>query len=571
MDSDSCFGRLLDSQRGGYCSITPVAEADASRRYENRSLVLKTTFSNQLGQLDILDFFHHIDDKNENAAGESELIRLIVGVSGSMQLNINVLPRFDYGETVPQIVRRAKNSHIAFGSNKALLIASNIEFDEPNRHELSASVCVKAGEQLFLSLRSISPQNIATDTALPNNESVRHALDTTIETWRRWLDPVCEAYRDDAEILHSAMILKALTYSPSGAIIGAATTSLPEAIGGTRNWDYRFCWIRDSVYAADILFKLRMQDAANHLRAFIERSSAGSADQLQTLYAIDGKRRLTEIEINYLEGYRNSAPVRIGNDASTQLQWDMYGELLQLASLWYQEENHPEPDYWEFLVDVLNHVCKNWQRPDRGIWEFRDRDRHLVHSKACCWSALDIGIHLAQKFHHSAPLDHWQKTRDAIRDAIDKYGFDRKRGVFRQAFDSDELDAAVLRLPRLGFIRADDQRMMSSVQVIRNELDTNGLIRRYASDDGLDAVEGMFLPCTFWLATCLALQGKSDDALTYYRNAARCANDLGLFSEEYDIKNQAMLGNFPQALTHSSQIVAKMALLEANAHRGHIY
>lgn len=564
MDADSCFSRLLDAQRGGYCSIAPAIATQSTRAYENSTLILKTTFADDEGHVDIYDFFRYGDIAADN---ESELIRLIVGVEGSIKLKIDVLPRFDYGETIAQVVQRNPQCHVAFGSNSALLINSAFAFTQPDRHALSASIKVTAGERLFVSLRSISPQNINNEFDNIDQQQVDAAFTQAVTAWRQWLEPIGESYRNDAEIIHSALILKALTYAPTGAIIGAPTTSLPETIGGKRNWDYRYCWIRDSVYAAEILFELGLKNEANQLRIFIERSSAGSAEQIQTLYALDGGRRLTEFELDELTGYKNSAPVRIGNGAAEQQQWDMYGELLQLASLWYQGEHEPDADYWAFLVDVLDHVCQRWHQPDRGIWEFRDSSRHLVHSKTCCWSALDRGITLAKKLNYKAPLKRWINSRDAIREAIDAHGFDRKRGVFRQAFDSDYLDAAILRLPRLGYIAADDTRMLGSIEVICRELDADGLLRRYNSDDGLEGDEGVFLPCTFWLVTCLALQRKCTEAYVYYRRAMRCANELGLLSEEYDLKNNLMLGNFPQALTHSSQIVAKMALLKAKYER----
>ncbi len=345
---------------------------------------------------------------------------------------------------------------------------------------------------------------------------------------------------------------------------GSIDWSLPEWIGEIRNWDYRFSWVRDSVFTVHALYELGCEREAKRFLQFIQRSSAGSASQLQIMYGVDGRRRLTEMQLDWLEGYRQSQPVRIGNFAAKQNQFDIYGEILEMAWEWHASGHAIDDQYWHFLVDVVNTVCDKWQQPDYGIWEFRGGPRHYVHSRGMCWSALNLGIRLAEECRCAAPTAHWRQTRDAIRNAVEGKGYDAARGIFVQAFGSLHLDAALLLLPRIGFIAYDDVRMMRTTDAICEQLDHDGLLVRYNAPDGLPGHEGAFLPCTFWLVSCLAYQGRHELAWKYYRRAAACANDVGLFSEEFDTTSGQMLGNFPQGLTHVSQIMARLALAKSS-------
>ena len=566
-DADSLFGRLLDWQRGGFCAITPVDRWRSTRHYEADSLMLNTRFETEHGCVEICDFFC-LPEAGDNAP--RELVRVVSGIYGMVELNVEVAPRFDYGETIPYVTTRPHagaevQQFRAVGSDQALLITSGHGLRCRERRGIEGKIKLHAGRHWFISMRFLAPEQCESAPALFNDlNAARRALEQNRHHWRRWLEAIDAPYRFDAQTVRSALVLKGLTYADTGAMVGAATTSLPEQIGGGRNWDYRFCWIRDSVYAVGALHRLGLVEEADALRHFITRSTAGSADQTQILYAVSGKRRLTEIELEFLSGYRNSKPVRIGNGAAEQHQWDVFGELLQLASLAYELKQETDPNYWPFLEDVLNHVCDYWTEPDRGIWEIRGEPRHFVHSKVCCWSALNTGIALAERFHKKAPLGRWKKHRAAIRDAVQGHGFDARRGVYRQAFDSPCVDAVLLRLPRLDYIPYRDDSMIRTVGAIRAELDEHGLLKRYNAPDGLDGGEGVFVPCTFWLVTCLARQGRLSEARQYYQRALACANDLGLFSEEYDTAEKIMLGNFPQALTHVSQISAYMALHDAS-------
>lgn len=385
-------------------------------------------------------------------------------------------------------------------------------------------------------------------------------LERSLTWWQGWAGQLAPEHRNVPSILRSALVLKGLTVEQTGAIAAAATTSLPEWIGGTRNWDYRYSWIRDSVFIVRALYELGFGREADRFAEFIERSAAGSAEQLQTMFGVDGKRRVVELELPWLEGYRGSRPVRIGNGASMQLQLDASGELMELAWLRHCHGGGIGPADWDFLADIVEVTAQQWSKPDHGIWEVREEPKHFVFSKAMCWLAMNRGIELAQHYGFAAPLERWNATRDEIRAAIEQQGYDSRRGIFRQAFDSDYADASLLLLPWFHFVAYDDPRMLRTTEFLASKLDENGLLKRYDSPDGISGPEGAFVPCTFWLVDCLARQGKTEQAREYYERAMACANDLGLFAEEFDGQNHAMLGNFPQGLTHVSQIIAQLAL-----------
>ncbi len=565
-DADSCFGRLLDWDRGGFCAIAPVAAAkEVKRHYVPDTMVLETCFRTADGEARLYDFFAM--DGNAKDRDHPEHVRLIEGISGRIEFHVDISPRFDFGEIVPHVREHGDGIYSAIGSNVGLVIRADTRFDVMRDRGLSTLVSVRSGERVRVSICFVPPEQIDDNPALlqPDGKRADTAFEDTCAWWREWMCRVKLPHGPDEQTLRSAIVLKSLSFERTGAIVAAPTTSLPESMGAQRNWDYRFSWVRDSVFTVRALYELGCEREADRFLKFVQRSSAGSAVEMQIMYAVDGKRRLTEVELAWLEGYRGSQPVRIGNFASEQTQLDIYGEILEMAWEWHAKGREIETQYWNFLSDVVNITSVKWQDKDHGIWEFRDEPRHFVHSKAMCWSALDRGIRLAQEKRLPAPLDRWKEARDAVRAAIERDGYDGGRGVFVQAFGNGYLDAALLLLPRTGFIEYDDPRMVRTTDAIRRELDRNGLIDRYDSPDGLPGREGAFVPCTFWLARCLAYQGKTDMAWDYYRRALGCANELGLFSEEYDAAGGRMLGNFPQALTHVSQITARMALEKAKS------
>jgi GH15 family glucan-1,4-alpha-glucosidase len=562
IDSNSCFGRILDWKNGGYCQVAPASHYENSRRYLDRTLVLETTFQTETGRARLLDCFTMRRGGEHNP--HRQILRVIEGLEGSVEFTVDIVPRFDFGAIKPWIRSYHQDHHVAIGGCDGLLISGDVPVKMKHRHDLTGTFTVEKGQRKRLSILHRLPENFDENMVdVPEPDELDRRLEETIEWWRTWCSrgQISGPYAD--QLQRSAIVLKGLSNAPSGAIVAAATTSLPESWGGSRNWDYRFSWIRDSSFTVRSLTELNYVKEADGFRRFIERSAAGSADQLQVLYGIGGERRLHEYEIEELEGYRGAKPVRIGNAAERQVQLDAYGELLDLAWLWHCRRRSPDDDYWEFLVELVNKVCDCWQIADCGIWEFRGDPRHFVHSKVMCWAALDYGIKLAGDLRRSAPLEKWRKNREAVRRAVESKGYDAERGVFIQAFEHPAMDAALLLLPMVGFVAYDDERMIRTTDAVRDELEDNGLLRRYADgDDGMQGREGVFLACSFWLAECFARQGRLDQAHRIFERALAVGNDLGLFGEEYDPAADEMLGNFPQGLTHLSLISAAVALNE---------
>jgi len=565
-DSDSCFGRLLDWKQGGHFVIRPKGAASVSREYLEDTLVLATTYKSGRNVARVVDFFSMREGGRRRP--RRELVRIIEGIRGTMRFEVSVVPRFDYGEVKPWIFKRGRDSHFACGSNTGLRIFGDVAFNLVDEHDLCAEVQVRAKQTLHIGLEfvrpevaSSAPQRRTRTTAAAVAKELSGHFKETLEWWRNWSGKIVYPDGLGASIARSAITLKALTFAPTGAIIAAPTTSLPERTGGERNWDYRYCWIRDSIFTVWALNSIGAQSEAEGIRQFIQRSAAGNADELQVLYAVDGKRRLTEIKLDHLEGWRGSRPARIGNGAERQYQADMYGLVVEFARQWSELGHAPTESYWRFLRQTVNAACAKWKAPDRGIWEVRSRPLHFVHSKAMCWVALNSGIALASKYGFEAPLDQWRATREKIRATIERRGVDPKRGIFVRSFGSQEVDASLLLLPLAGFVRYDDERMVRTTEVIRQQLMQDGLLLRYRTEDGLEGSEGVFLACTFWLATSLAHQGRKADARRVFKRACASANDLGLFAEEYSRKGREMLGNFPQGLTHLSHIGAALSLL----------
>jgi GH15 family glucan-1,4-alpha-glucosidase len=553
LDSSSCFAALLDAERGGACAIAPAGPFTASRAYEPDTLVLVTTFRTDAGTVRVTDAFLLDGDQRE-------LLRVVEGEIGAVELDVRVAPRFDYGAVRPWIRRAGERHWCAIGGDDALSIGGDVELERDAEHELSARVTVREGERARLWLGYAAPQTVDRDAPPPPGAAeLDDRLEATRRSWRAWSE---QGHVSDAAggVLRSALALKALAYPPTGAIAAAATTSLPEAIGGTRNWDYRYSWIRDSSYAARSLAEVGFEAEADAFRRFVQRSAAGHASELQVLFGVGGERRLAEQELE-LAGYRGSRPVRTGNGAAGQLQLDAYGEIVGLTWRWHQRGHSPDDDFWRFLATVIDTAAERWPEPDAGLWEWRGDPLHFVHSKALCWGALDRGIRLADECGRRAPVERWARARAEVAAAIESEGYDGERGVYRQAFGRDELDGALLLLPVCGYLAWDDPRMVRTTDAVRSELDAgNGLLYRYRRDDGLDGDEGAFLACSFWLAECLARQGRAAEARAAFDATAATANDLGLFSEEWDPVAGEMLGNLPQALTHLAHIAAAVAL-----------
>ena len=568
-DSDSCFGRLLDWNKGGYFAITPVGSYRVKREYRGDSLILVTTFTTRTGKARLVDFFSM--RTGGKLRPRRELVRVIHGVRGHVSFDIAVVPRLDFGEVKPWIYAYGDGSFCAVGSNTGVQLFGDVPWEICDDHDLRARVEVRKGGLYHMGLVFFRPDEIHTPRRQARKE-IRELKAHYLETrkwWESWSAKIRYSDGQGASILRSAIVLKALSYAPTGAIVAAVTTSLPEAEGGERNWDYRYCWVRDSIFTVHALSTLGLEAEADGVRRFIQRSAAGNADELQVLYAVDGKRRLPELTLDGLEGWRVSRPVRIGNAASRQFQLDMYGLVVELSWRWSEHGVRPEKDYWDFLVAIIEAALEKSHLPDRGIWEIRSPPRHFVNSKVMCWAALDGGIALAERYSLSAPLERWRQERDRLRINIETHGVDHDRDIFVESYGSNQVDAALLLLPGVDFVRFDDERMKRTTEVIRQELMSEGLLLRYKSQDGLQGREGVFLACTFWLAEALARQGRRREALQTFKRATAAANDLGLFAEQYSPTGKEMLGNFPQGLTHLAHLSAALALdAEGGRRRG---
>jgi len=564
VDSASIFGRLLDWERGGHCLVTPVdSECSSFQSYLEDTLVLETTFRTDGGEAKLTDCFTmHTGGKTHP---HLQLLRVLEGVRGRVDFRVVVSPRFDYGEVKPWLRRHSSRVFSAIGGNDGIVVAADADLEmDAESHDLLATVTIRAEERHRLSITFARPEDLEYVAPVTHEpEELDKRLQETIRWWRRWAKQIMVQGSHRPGVVRSAITLKGLTYAPTGAMAAAATTSLPESPGGERNWDYRFSWIRDSALTVRSLTAIGAFDEADGFRRFIQRSAAGSARDLQIMYGLGGERRLTEVILDKLDGYEHSRPVRIGNAASTQLQLDSFGQLVDLSWRWHLRGHSPDDDYWRFIVDLVDVAAERWTEPDRGIWEIRGQPQHFVHSKVMCWTALDRGLLLARECLRKAPVQRWDKVRRQIRTAIEGEGYDRRRKVFVQAFGSRQLDAALLYLPLTHFLAFDDPRMTRTVDAILQDLQEDGLILRYrveTTDDGLHGQEGTFLACSFWMAEVLARQGRLEEARIIFDRASSTATELGLFAEEYDTQRDRLLGNFPQALTHLSHIVAGVAI-----------
>jgi GH15 family glucan-1,4-alpha-glucosidase len=567
VDSGSCFAGLLDRDRGGFCAVELAGDGpiEVSRRYRDETLVTETRLRSGDAEVALVDFMAIGDDGSP--APQQTLVRIVDGICGQARLRLRVSPRFDYGRVRPWIRRIAGGAVFAVGGDDALLVATDGSLATDGAHDLEAVVRVAPGERRRLVLRSVAPAETERHPDLPSTAEVDGLLENTMSWWRRWAARCTYDGPERASVLRSALTLRGLVNERTGAIAAAATTSLPEAPGGVRNWDYRFSWIRDSSFTVRSLADAGFEDEAEGFARFVLRSAAGSAEDLQPFFGVGGERHLHERELD-LHGYGGARPVRVGNAAAAQVQLDGLGQLVSLAWRWHRRGNGLDGDQWRFVRSVVEMAAERWREPDRGIWEWRARRKHFTLSKAACWSALDRGLELARGLERDVPAERWTRARDELRRAIEERGFDASRGIFTQAFDDAALDAGLLLLPQTGFVAWDDPRMVATTDAIADGLDDDGLLRRYAVRDGLPGREGAFLACSFWLAECLARQGRQGRAERVFRRAKEAAGPLGLFSEEYDTRARRPLGNYPQALTHLAHIGAALALSGTPAERG---
>lgn len=554
-DAPSTFGRILDWERGGFCGLAPLGSEPAGRRYEGPTLILETghRVPGALGRT--IDFFA-VHPTSEPAEAERvhphhQLVRIAEGVSGVSEWEFVCLPRYEYGVVHPRATLAADRLGLLVGGPEALSVASSVPL-EARDGEVRARFSLRQGERAWFALTRHRAEDVRPEAL--GDADIDGRLACTREFWERWaaLCAYSGPYRE--AVLRSALTLKALTNAPTGAIVAAATTSLPEEPGGVRNWDYRYCWIRDAAFTLYALFILGYRSEARSFIDWLARTTAGRAEDLQVLYGVGGERLLPEVELDHLEGYRGSQPVRVGNGAARQFQLDVYGEALDTAHLWRKHGGRIEPEFWPFLRGCVECIRSRWRDPDEGIWEVRGGPRHFVHSKAMCWVGVDRAIKTAEALGLEGPLDDWRSLREEIRADVLAKGFDPDLGSFVQAYGSKDLDASALLLPLVGFVRADDPRMRSTVEVLGERLCHGGLVYRYLTDDGLPGGEGAFTICSFWLVDNLALVGRVEEASALLERLCSRANDVGLFAEQIDPASGEHLGNFPQAFTHVALI-----------------
>ena len=551
MDSQACFAALLGTEEHGRWLICPSEQVHkVSRRYREGTLILETDFETDSGAVRVIDF---MPLRN---GGAPQLVRIVEGLRGEVAMRMQFLARFDYGELAPW-VERVPDGIVALGGPNALHLASPVEMHDESQATVAA-FSVREGMRERFSLMWFPSSGEA-----PAVEDPDSALARTDAFWREWSSRCTYNGESRDMVLRSLITLKALTDQETGAVLAAPTTSLPEDLGGVRNWDYRYCWLRDAVLTLDALLEGGYVDEALAFGSWALRAGAGDASKLQIMYGTEGERHLEELELDWLPGYEGSRPVRIGNAAAKQFQLDVYGEVAGVAYAASMVTGHADAANWTRIRPLIEYLEHAWREPDDGIWEQRGPRRHFVQSKVMAWLAFHSAIRLAEQFELDAPLQRWKRIRTRIHAEVCKKGYDQQRKTFTQYYGSRELDAAVLMIPIVGFLPATDERVTGTIDAIRDELGHDGFVSRYsttASDDGLPGSEGQFLACSFWLVTALAMNGRELEAQQLFERLLALSNDLGLFAEEYDVARKRLVGNFPQAFTHLTLVAAAKTL-----------
>src|SRR2546423_2924396 len=562
-DSDACFAALLGDRENGRWSFIPTEEITATRRrYRDGSLILETEIETASGAIRLIDF---MPPRGKNP----DIVRIVEGLKGSVELKMELIIRFEYGRVVPW-VRKRNDDLEAIAGPDGLILRTPIETRGEDLTTVAKFTVAKGDRVPFVLTWFASHRDP------PKKVNADHALRDTELFWTKWTKQFKRENRWRDAVMRSLIVLKGLTYAPTGGLVAALTTSLPEQIGGFRNWDYRYCWLRDAALILLVLMRAGYRDEAESWRQWLLRAIAGSPAQMQTIYGVRGERRLDEHEIPWLSGYENSRPVRIGNAASNQFQLDVYGEVL--AAVWQADRagiKMTEPD-WALMVAVMKFLESHWHEPDEGIWEVRGGRQHFTHSKMMAWLAVDRAIKMVEECGCAASehFGRWQKVRDQIHREVCDRGYNTKKKAFTQVYGSDALDASLLTMPLVGFLPATDERVRGTIEAIERELMQDGLVLRYRPQeegiDGLPGTEGVFLPCSFWLADCWHLLGRKKEARELFERLLDLRNDLGLLSEEYDPRHKRQLGNFPQAFSHVALVSCARILAdeETLARRG---
>ena len=556
-DSASCFSALLGDEQHGRWLVAPAGEVRSiSRRYRPGTLILETDFETAEGAVQVVDFMPR------RAHGQPRVMRIVKGLRGRVPMRMDMSLRPDYGTIKPWTELISDGAAVTAGPD-AFRLSTPLPLEIRDGSVSADFVAVEgARERLTLSWHLSYQED-------PPVEDADSALSRTEGWWRDW-SARCQyegAYRD--EVLTSLIVLKAMTSESTGGLVAAPTTSLPEEIGGVRNWDYRYCWLRDSVLTLEALLATGYTDEALAFRDFMLRVGTGDPAAGQIMYGIGGERRLTEFELPHLPGYEGSKPVRVGNAASEQFQLDVFGEVAGVVALGAELLGRMEPQLGPRWRTIVAYVATVWRQPDDGIWEARGPQRHYTYSKVMAWVVFDRAVRVAERFELEAPLERWKEIRDEIHSEVCEQGYDSERRTFTQYYGSKELDASVLNIPLVGFLPGDDARVTGTIDAVWRELGREGFVSRYSTaetDDGLPGDEGQFLACSFWLVSALAINGRVDEARTLFDRLLELSNDLGLLAEEYDVERRRQVGNFPQAFSHLALIVAARDIAAADAH-----
>jgi GH15 family glucan-1,4-alpha-glucosidase len=553
-DSASCFTALLGDEGHGRWLLAPRGQVTAtSRRYRPGTLVLETDFETADGAVRIVDFMPR------RGQGAPRVMRIVEGLRGRVPMRMELAVRPDYGTIVPWVEPTVDGATATSGPD-SFHLTTPLPLEVANGSVTSAFDAVAGARERLTLTWNLSFEET------PPVEDADSALARTERWWREWSGRSTYQGSYEDEVRSSLTALKAMTSERTGALIAAPTTSLPEEIGGVRNWDYRYCWLRDSVLALEALLAAGYTDEAVAFRDFLLRIGTGNPENLQIMYGIGGERRLTEYELDELPGYEGSRPVRIGNAASEQFQLDVFGEVAGVLMIAVEMRGQVDRGLWPRWRAIVEHVAKIWQRPDDGIWEARGPQRHYTYSKLMAWVVFDRAIQIAERFELDAPLERWREVRDEIHAEVCEQGYDAERRTFTQYYGSKELDASVLNIPLVGFLPGTDDRVTGTIDAVWRELGRDGFVSRYSTehtDDGLPGDEGQFLACSFWLVSALAMNGRVDEARTLFERLLGLSNDLGLLAEEYDVGRGRQVGNFPQAFSHLTLILAARAISAA--------
>lgn len=539
-DSDSCFARLIGGEQNGYWTLCPTGRHASERRYRPGTLILETLFKTDSGSVRVVDF---MPPKTEL----SKVVRIVEGIEGHVEMRTVLVARFGYGISVPWASRVEGGAVSLVAGASMLLLRTDVPVHGESMTTVGRFSVARGQRKAFVLSHQVSYR----EPAAPEDPAV--LLEQTERFWCEWSSRCETAGPYSEQVKRSLITLKALTFGPSGGIVAAPTTSLPEQIGGPRNWDYRFCWVRDATLTLLALMGAGYYDEARAWRDWLVRAVAGSPEQLQIMYAVTGERRLTEWEVPWLAGYEDSKPVRIGNAAHTQLQLDVYGELMDALYQARRGGLAENERAWAIQRALLDHLKSIWAEPDEGIWEVRGGPKHFTYSKIMAWVAFDRAIKSVADFGMDGSVEEWIAQRDAIHDDVCRRAYNEKRRTFVQAYGEPQLDASLLLIPAVGFLPPEDPRVISTIDAIERELMADGLVRRYdtgATEDGLPPGEGLFLACSFWLADAYHLTGRDADARALFERLLALRNDVGLLSEEYDVSRRRMVGNFPQAFSH---------------------